>query len=147
MRMSQQNDKRHDKQHDDAFDRARMTEGEAEIHANDALVDALLDAHLSPSERDAHGSAMEARISRAFAALDAERAESAASPAPLPFASHGPSTRAARPALRTNRRTIIRLARAALIALAFGAMFLLFPYETNASTLLDRALTDRKSVV
>ncbi|MFM1869247.1 MAG: hypothetical protein RL591_2655, partial [Planctomycetota bacterium] len=149
--MSDQHEDQNQKQSaraDDAFDRARMTNGEAHTRADDVLVDALLDAHLSPSERDARASAMEARISRAFTMLDAERANATSSSAPIPFAAHGPSTRPTQFARQTwsaDRRTVLRLARAALIALAFGAMFLLFPYETSASTLLDRALTAETS--
>lgn len=99
--------------------------------ADDALMDALLAAHFEPD------AAREERIARAFAALDAERDGER-------DGSHSPRRTIA--IIGGNqRRRLLPMARAAMIVLALGALFLLFPYETNASNIIRAALRTESS--
>lgn len=86
--------------------------------SRDKLMDSLLRQHLGESPAN-----MESRYARAFANLDtAERA----------------SDRGA------ARRSAIRWARAALIALCVGTLFILIPTETSASTVLARVTSNEE---
>ncbi|MDI9402360.1 MAG: hypothetical protein QM516_00675 [Limnohabitans sp.] len=100
----------------------------------DHTIDAILSQHLGEN-----GETMEARYARAFAAL-------------TPRGAAQESSRETQRALRLlparGRQTsrLVSFARAALIALAFGALFLFFPTTTNASGILDRVLAAESRV-
>jgi hypothetical protein len=94
-----------------------------ESDRRDHVIDALLAQHFRENART-----METRYTRAFDALIArERAEDA--------------THTRRPTTRIQHTSrFVSLARAALIALAFGTLLLFFPTTTRASGVLDRVL-------
>jgi hypothetical protein len=83
----------------------------------DRLIDALLAQHLGESPLR-----MEQRYARAFAALESPRASAAESRMPA-------------------RRRALQWARAALIALAAGTLFLLMPDETRAESVLAQVMS------